>query len=249
MVHCNETTISKCCVDGYGNHEFIEELPEFLRTYLSNDEFRRNIRRYNCTLQISTLGSTLGNSGFQVNNMFPFHIRMQGSTYHSIPPAIAKRDNVPRFVQLYVIDNARSTLSQDEYRGLNPARAEELLNYLQMHNPWARAIQRHARNYLLNEPNIPTIELKFEHTTKNIKKNQFSTPTVDEIAGFIPNDSMAFDAYRSIQLNNEDGKFTSINELNASYDPTHYVVMFPHGESGYSIDIAKNISMQRFYQQ
>jgi hypothetical protein len=168
--------------------------------------------------------------------------------YHSIPPVIAKPNEKPRFVQLYVIDNAEDSLARDSNIGLNPTYLHKLLEHLQLYNPWAQAIKYHARNFLLYQPEIPTIHLKFENSS-TITDKQFQAPTVDEIAGFVPSDSMDFDAFRSIQLNNANGTFSCINELNASYDPTHYVLMFPHGERGYSIDMHGQVSMQRFYQQ
>ena len=77
--------------------------------------------------------------------------------------------------------------------------------------------------------------------------NQYRTPTVDEIAGFVPHDDMDFNQFRSIKLFNANGTFSCINELNSAYDYTHYVLMFPNGDIGYSYGMPTTVL--KFYQQ
>jgi hypothetical protein len=39
----NESTMSKCCVSGHSSSELLEDLPDFLLTYLEDNKFRRDI--------------------------------------------------------------------------------------------------------------------------------------------------------------------------------------------------------------
>ena len=240
----NEKTLRMCCgPGGHGSYEHMHPLPDFITNYLLDKEFRKSIRHYNATLQISTIGSSLGSSGFEVRSDFPFCIRVHGSIYHSIPPVVPGTKSNPRFVQLYVIDNGMNYINR---QGLDSSKMFEIMQFLLKHNPWAQAIRQHSRKYLLYDPSVPTIGL----TIKNSTRRQYESPTIDEIAVFIPNSSVRFDSYRSIQLFNANGGFSTINEFHESYDPTHYVLMFPYGDSGYSSKYFKEkISPMQYYCQ
>jgi hypothetical protein len=101
---------------------------------------------------------------------------------------------------------------------------------------------------LLNAHNIPTIRVQFE---SNDSDRRYNAPVVSEIAGFVLQDSMTFDCYRSVHLNNLNGNFSCIHELNGAYDPTHYVLMFPDGDYGYSLtrDKPSGVTPLKFYRQ
>jgi hypothetical protein len=132
-----ESTRNICCNENWhGNFEELHETPEFLRELLTHHDFRNSIRYYNSSLQISTIGSTLGKKAFNVQTDFPFCIRVHGNTYHSIPPVIPQQNQVPRFAQLYVIDNALEELTRSR-KALDYKTTETVLNYLTANNPWA----------------------------------------------------------------------------------------------------------------
>eukprot|EP00980_Cylindrotheca_fusiformis_P001154 scaffold319_cov97-Cylindrotheca_fusiformis.AAC.14 len=233
----NETTTHFCCVGGKGSHETMQSIPAFLEALLRNRHFRTHIRAYNCTFQIATMGSTLRktdpNSFYAADN-FPFHIRVHGMIYHSIPPVLPREGVQPRFAQLYIIDNALDQIivnSKANNYDLDQAVANTILQFLKRNNPWAIAISRNVRKFMV-EQNFHNVRLDIQNGT-----GQFTAPSADDIAGFIPDDSMEFDRHRSILLHSGvDNKFSCISEMNPNYDPTHYVLMFPHGDPGWSLD-------------
>eukprot|EP00980_Cylindrotheca_fusiformis_P006342 scaffold1356_cov123-Cylindrotheca_fusiformis.AAC.23 len=235
----NESTTQFCCNhDGHGSHEQMERFPAFLiRLLLEDRDFRRRIRGYNCTLQIATSGSTLRQldpNALYAANDYPFHIRLHGMMYHAIPPVIAPEGVQPRFAQLYIIDNALEKIilhsSANNY-DLDEGIAGTIFQYLKENNPWAVAIAKNVKKFMI-EQNFHNVHLEIQNGNR-----QYNAPTADDIAGFIPDDSTEFNNYRSIVLNSDvDNRFSCINELNPHYDPTHYVLMFPKGDPGWSLD-------------
>eukprot|EP00980_Cylindrotheca_fusiformis_P017429 scaffold5420_cov77-Cylindrotheca_fusiformis.AAC.3 len=233
----NETTMNFCCngEGGHGSHEAMRAIPDILQMFLRSKDFRKRIRGYNCTFQISTTGSTLRTkdpNSFYAANDYPFHIRLHGMMYHSIPPIITQEGVPPRFAQLYIVDNALDQIivhSKANNYQLDQSTANTILQFLKRHNPWAIAICRNVKKFMI-EQNYHTIRLEIQNGD-----GQFTAPSADDIAGFIPDDSTEFDKHRSIILNSgTDGRFSCITELNENYDPTHYVLMFPHGDPGWS---------------
>ena len=219
------------------------DLPPFIETLLLDKTFRTNIRHYNCTFQIATLGSTLGTDAFHVSREFPFNIKVHGALYHSIPPAVPQNNEDARFAQLYVIDNALEHIMRNRSNGLDQRIVELLLNYIRENNPWAKAIRNHVQTYLVGNEDAKMVQLNIEQG-----EGQYSTPTVDEIAGFVPEGSTEFHGHRSVRLHNKNGRFSCIDELNPFYDPAHYVIMFPKGDAGYSLRMRPTTVLQ-FYQQ
>ena len=77
-----ESTKFICCdKQGHGSHESLTDLLPFIETLLQEQTFQKNIRHYNCTFQIATLGSTLGTEAFNVSSTFRL---TSGSMEHCI---------------------------------------------------------------------------------------------------------------------------------------------------------------------
>lgn len=51
---------------------------------------------------------------------------------------------------------------------------------------------------------------------------------------------------RDIVVNKRDGGFWKLNEMNGAYDPLHYVLMFPYGESGFRLRIPLHTSHHEY---
>ena len=222
-----------CCNStGNGSFETLQELPDFMKEFLDDPEFRDKIRNYNCAFQIAHLGSTLEpvtkrDKAIFVHNGYPFYIRIHGQLYHSIPPVKPKQGTAARFVQIYVVDNALEELCKNsENTDLDKKKMERILEYMNEKNPWARAIRRSVEQYMNNQENAPTVILDFVPNDGH----KYRVPKDDIIAGFVPTGADGeFQKFRHVQLNNGDGKFYSISELNVMYDPAHYVLMFLNG--------------------
>ena len=67
-----------------------------------------------------------------------------------------------------------------------------------------------------------------------------------EIAALMPDEPTG---HRDIILQRRDGGLTRISEFHRSYDPLHYVIMHPHGNDGWSLDLKRStgITAQDYY--
>jgi len=256
----NETTRYICCDGkGHGSFEYLEELDPYWKQLIENEKFRTNIRHLNCIFQIATLQSSWNadkdhkvKDGLVVHAKFPYYIRVHGQLFHSLPPAIAKPNESPRFLQLYIIDNALEEIMKDKRNDiLDRDMIKGILDYLKENNPWAIAIRRTVKQYMLGKPAVKNVAIEFVPAPGH----RYRLPRQDIIAGFVPNMAEGkTDQYRSVIIhnNNNDGNsFSKINEQNAMYDPAHYVMMFPKGDLGYSklVNEGKNDTVLKFYQQ
>lgn len=69
-----------------------------------------------------------------------------------------------------------------------------------------------------------------------IDQRRFNNPTASEVAGVLPDDIEEAES-RDIVLQMRGGELHRIKETHASYDPLHFVLMFPHGDPGWHINI------------
>ncbi len=82
---------------------------------------------------------------------------------------------------------------------------------------------------------IPNIEVRL-HVGDGTDGRRYNLPTVDELAAIIPGDgSEPVKNDRDIVLRMHDDSLKRISQLHPSYQPLHYVLLFPHGELGWNI--------------
>ena len=259
----NERTRFHCCSEtGNGSFELLQDLDPFWKELLEDPDFRKSIRNYNCAFQIAILESSWDShakkkkdrkrDGFVVHSKFPYHIRVHGQLFHVCPPALAKPGEPAKFVQLYIVDNAlEEIMKHKENANLDQEKVERILEYLKENNPWAQAISRTVKQHMLNNPNVKNVVIDFVPNTGH----QYRVPREDNIAGFVPTNATGkIDSHRSIFISNADDSFSKINELNAMYDPLHYVMMFPKGDPGFSKIVSDQQDKDKdtlldFYQQ
>ena len=86
----------------------------------------------------------------------------------------------------------------------------------------------------------------------------YRCPKQDQLSILVPDlintDSNTFDKYRQIKCRNKNGKMYSLNELSGFYDPLHFPLLLPYGESGFeylksSNDYKDFQTCTKFYQQ
>ncbi len=82
------------------------------------------------------------------------------------------------------------------------------------------------------------------HRNIKTRKQHFSgaydMPTSENIAGLRPSvlsDGTAGVATKDIVLNLRNGSIQYMNDLNPSFDALHYVLLFPHGDNGWHVNM------------
>ena len=88
---------------------------------------------------------------------------------------------------------------------------------------------------------------------KNLHK--YGAPTSSDVAVLMIGDGCDIEpSNRDILLSQREGGIKKISELHPSYDPLHYVLLFPRGDDGWHADIPllgsgirKRVTQMQFY--
>ena len=81
----------------------------------------------------------------------------------------------------------------------------------------------------------------------------YNLPSAPEIARVIPESNSNGSFQRDVILQSRSGKLKRISDLNAHYDPMHYVLMFPKGDLGWypdmqSLGTKQKVTLMEYFQ-
>lgn len=202
-------------------------------------EFLNNIRAYNAKFAFTSLGT----KNICIPGRGPPTFRISGRIHHFIGSLLAPQDKEAVFAQVYVHDEQE----QERIRSngtLNGENITILNNIINRVNPYAARFKQIAaegsdRKYVLKEK-------------IGDDRRRYNAPTSSEIAILMPGDGSMETSYRDVVINSRGGGLRRINEMNPSYDPMHYPLMFPFGDFGWANDLEKsgnnrNITLKQFY--
>ncbi len=164
-----------------------------------------------------------------------------GTVYHLMGPLIPN-EGMPKFAQLYIIDNDLDQLNQRMSHFSNTGMSRELLHRLQqcLHedNPFVMQFRQtiqdlQAENVALEEREI------IIGTNGHIDHRRYNPPTGEgqqEVAGFIPgSDDGGVDQRRQIRIRarGDPNQLQFMNDANKLYDSMHFVLFHPQGQQGW----------------
>ncbi|KAL1932430.1 hypothetical protein VTP01DRAFT_8108 [Rhizomucor pusillus] len=120
-------------------------------------------------------------------------------------------------------------------------------------NPFARSLQNAAER-LRQEPNID-LAIWISGDVQR-EGRQYAAPMTVDIAAIIPNNPEET-THRDVVYITKNGDIKHISELSASYNPLHYVLLFPRGEEGWHPQLrqsneegetlARRITIRQYY--
>ena len=106
------------------------------------------------------------------------------------------------------------------------------------HHPYAPLYQQAYEIMRAKPPEEHTDVHIYLYLQQDADERRYNLPTVDEIAAIVPGDGSAdVRADRDIILRFQGGDLHCISNLNPSYLPLHYVLLFPTGQEGWHLDI------------
>lgn len=229
---------SSCCLNGTVVLPSFKQPPEFLYNLLLNDDvdskdFRNHIRAYNSVLSFSSLSAEVDEK--ITNSKFgAYNFRICGTIHHNIGSLIPKKDESPRFAQIYIYDNniqteLRTKLFPDI---INKTILNELQKILFEINPFVKTFVQVGERMKQN----PYLDVQIEIKKLSINNKCFDTPQSDEIAVLIMNkpEIDGKKSNREVIVFGKNSKPTQISELHSSYDPLSYVLLFMYGEKGWA---------------
>lgn len=239
-----------CCAQGKVQLEPLPDPPQPLRALLTerNEEsrhFRDEIRAYNNSFAFTSLGAHQDErfSGFDAG---AYTFRVQGTTYHRIAPMTPIPGQGPRFAQIYFTDpQHQSSLRRGIFSHLQEPLLDRLQEMMMRHNEFAQTFDM-ARQ-------------RFSHTNQDFHINingratatlgrTYAAPTADEVAAIVIDPISADDPNfiphrrRDVATFPRNGTVQHMNECHRSYDPMHYVLMFPYGTNGWHVDMPLHLN-------
>lgn len=246
-----------CCKGGKVDIPRLQSPPQLLRdlytgVHEKSTHFLNNLRQYNSAFAFTSFGAKRTNINERRGgvNMLQVH----GELYHLQGP-IQNEPASATYAQLYIYDASYASAQRarnNSNNNLDAALIDELSTLL--HNDcdnYYVGMYKHAHELLAEEDRRQELQndvqpfhvrvspaLTMELIVGNDRRTE-NLPTVDEIAGIVPNETTSNNfrniiiTYRSVSPDNPSG-CKRISETHAGYMPLHYVLLFPRGDNGWN---------------
>jgi len=212
--------------------------------------FRRNVRSYNSLLACTSFGADV-NEEFQRNGVSNFTVH--GQVHHFVGSLLPNEEQAPRFAQLYIYDTENETRNRlNIMQNLDATILQNLQDMLNTVNPYIQ-IFRQAWNIIqASEVSDLSMVIHSDHT-RNLHK--YGAPTSSDVAALMIGNGCDIEpSNHDILLSKREGGMQKISELHLSYDPLHYVLLFPKGDDGWHTNLPligsrrrKRVTQMQFY--
>lgn len=230
------TTSSLCCIKGKVKLPVRAAPPQPLRALLEQTHrkaktFMSNIRSYNSAFQLASSAIAVDRSVTAHGG--PASLRINGSVHHSIGPLHPTAGEPPRFAQLYVYDNANELQNRLQAfpgaQNLDAELMQELQTMLHEHNALVRTFKAAASDL------TPEGKIVF-HCDNGQDRRRYNVPSSSEVAAVMPADGDVHPRDIVVHYQHERPCWR-INELHPMYMPLHFLLLFPYGEQGWTLNI------------
>jgi hypothetical protein len=232
-----------CCLEGQIRLPPFPQAPAALRDLLCGrsplaKEFKANIQQYNATFGFTSLGVNVDHTVTHATGPYSFCI--QGDLHHLSGALMPPPGQHAVFAQLYIHDPlAQLRLREGSNTNLNSVimtQLQAMLNDTHPYVPLYKQAFQIMREKPPEEQQNVTIRLRAD---RNQDMCRYNLPTAsDEVAAIIPGDGSEEQSdHRDIVIRLQGGGLKRISQLHPSYSSLHYVLLFPHGEDGWHLDI------------
>ncbi|XP_019198170.1 PREDICTED: uncharacterized protein LOC109191996 [Ipomoea nil] len=175
------------------------------------------------------------------NGSSPPIFRIHGQNFHRIGSLIPPNGTYPKFAQLYIHDTDNeiknriaSVRENIATQDLHAEVVEDIKEVLDGNNVLVKSFRMAKAEIERN----PRVEIKMRLIGKRTKDARtYNLPTTSEVAALIVGDLDPSIGHRDILVESNSGVLKRITELNPSYLPLQYPILFPYGEDGYREDI------------
>ena len=218
-----------CCEKGRIKLNDLPEPPaEIQQLYESGNSFLNSLRSFNNALAMASIGcEEMVIPGF--NPTF----KIQGKVYHRIGALLPNQCEEPKFAQIYFHDTDHEVSNRLQHNQHLPTNALQTLQQcIHRVNPYVLSIKA-ALEYATSHPEVQML-LTANRKPSNEHRRRYNLPTTSEVAVILPGEQTS---NLDVVLQTRGGHLQRINELHRSYDPLHYVILFPYGTDGYTVDV------------
>ncbi|XP_078435043.1 uncharacterized protein LOC144706046 [Wolffia australiana] len=241
-----------CCGDGKITLPTFPNQPSLLLELLQgtteeSKHYRNFIRAYNSAFSFTSSGANFDRTLADIC-VGVYTYRIQGAVYHQISNALLPpAGHAPSFAQIYIYDTdyqieRRCSIFPDLHH-----RILEKIHYcLNVANPFVSQFQEYKEQALLT---ASAQEFELRVGEPSIPDRRYDQPNGSEIAVLMTGDGHEGDGRRIIVLRKSGGGLQFVNQLNGYYDPLHFVLLFPYGSPGWSLQLKESVqvTMNQFY--
>ncbi len=219
-----------CCENGKVKLSPIKMIPEEVKDLYKDKDFLQNIRSYNNALALASIGCDE-----QYVPGFSPTFKIQGKVFHRIGSLKPNDGECPKFAQIYFHDSENELENRLNH---NPHLSKGILSRLQdclkKVNPYIQSLQ-YASDISEKNPDVKVV-IHADKKPKDEHARKYNLPVASEIAVIMPGDQ---EGHLDVVIKNKGGGLQTINALHRSYDPLHYVLLFPGGDDGYTDTLKK----------
>jgi hypothetical protein len=237
----NNKKFGGCCLQGQVKLPAFPDPPVTLRNLLcgvspQSKTFKKEIRQYNAAFAFTSLGVKIDSSVTGAHGG-PFSFRINGELHHKMGSLLPENNDVPRYAQLYVHGGFEQSIANRlrNNPNLDVTIMTQLQAMLHQTHPYV-ALFKHAYQIMADLPQEEQGNVQVRlHVEQSADQRRYNLPSVDEIAAIVPGDgSENVKSDRDIVVRLIGGGLQRISHLHPSYSSLHYVLLFPHGEDGWS---------------
>ena len=253
-------TSSLCCHGGTVKLDPIVTPPELQELHLNSPSFLTNIRRWNNSFAMASVGTKeIGPPSD--GNRFQGNVKIQGKLHHKLGNLTTPDGVKPSYFQVYILDmdearDARSHMLSDRDI-LDDAALNALTEMVYRVNPFVRDVklaieflrEKAAENDAVPEGHI-VISADRQLIPAGAHARSYNLPTASEVAGIILGSESVTKSkhgivkFSDIVLNyreNPERRLFNVGLRHRAYDALLYVLLFPCGEDGWTWDLYRQV--------
>jgi Helitron helicase-like domain at N-terminus len=253
----NNPKFGKCCKTGKVSLPRHPGPPELLQRLLTENtteanRFRLNIRAINQSFAFVSVG--VHNDDTVTRRTGPTCFRIRGELHHKLgsllpsEPTVDPETGIERpsknvFLQIYIHDGdtdeavslrrSYSNLPQN----ISDTLTRQLQTMLHEYNPYVAVFQQ-AHEIIASKPAHERLDVSAALTMQESNDpHRYNIPTVREVAAIIPDGFGQEGGTKDLIVRYKDSALRRISDCSPLYQPLYYVLLFPHGESGWHPEI------------
>ena len=170
-----------------------------------------------------------------LNGSGPYVLKLYGELYHNHGALILNEDRDASYAQLYIYDS-QMALNQrmNRNQSLDRDTMSQLQDMLLKHNPFV-SLYRQAAEKLREQGATLDVQVRLTYRPHSTLR-RYNVPTGNEIAVILPWENITEDD-RDIVVQPRGGSFQRVYDINSTYIPLYYILLFPRGEFEWHPDI------------
>lgn len=258
----NEYSI--CCNKGKVKLNPLNDPPEELKNLLTKNDKKSKVAQDNLrTISNSLAFTSIGTTQIHLPGKGVPHYTVQGQLFHRISKLVTDDPDNPACAQIYFyspeeqinhrLKYSASAKEQEKNKEDLKQILFEMQQMLEKYNPYIQMLKTAIEVCEYESVEDLQIILNADKKSQRSHKKNYSKASKHDVAIIIPgpDDNTKLSGSRDIVLNLRSGTISRVNELNKHYDSLQYVLLFPHGQTGFELfrkqNNGKKLSMQKFY--